>query len=546
MKPCAIVPTFNHWKAIATVVGRLRQAQLPVLVIDDGSGEPAASAVAALHDPDNGVTVHRLPVNQGKGTAVTEGFRLAWERGFTHAVQVDADGQHDLDALDDLLAAAEERPDALITGLPRYDDSIPQGRKIGRWITHVWVWIETLSLQITDSMCGFRVYPLGPVRTLLASETVGRRMDFDTDIMVRLFWRGTPVEGVPVRVIYPPDNTSNFDLWRDNLRISWMHTRLVFQMLLRMPALLARRGRAFRQDPSHWAHLAERGAYWGLVFCARAYALLGRRGCLAVMAPIVGWFFIAGAEQRHASRLFLGRVFGRPATLVECYRHFLSFAARAVDTFAGWTGSIAHDAVGVATPETLKAAVADRRGGLWVVAHLGNVDLARAVLDDETRARLTVLVHTRHAANYNRLLREFRPGAAINLMEVSEIGPETAIALQERVDRGDWVVIAGDRTPVGSTGRTASVPFLGALAPFSLGPWILGALLRCPVHLLFCLKRDDGWQLSLEPFAERIELPRAGRDAVLHDHAARYAARLEDYARQAPFQWYNFFDFWAQ
>ncbi|MDR3439084.1 glycosyltransferase [Telmatospirillum sp.] len=538
MKVCAIVPTYRHWQALPRIVAGLRAAGLAVYIIDDGNDEPAAAAIAALDDPQNAVAVHRLAVNQGKGTAVIEGFRLAWNAGYSHAVQIDADGQHDLAALPALLELAKRHQQALITGQPRYDASIPVGRKIGRWVTHVWVWIETLSLQITDSMCGFRVYPLAAVQTLLDQEDVGRRMEFDTEIMVRLFWRGTSVAHVPVDVVYPADNTSNFDLWRDNLRISWMHTRLVTGMLRRLVTRPA-------GTTSHWANLTERGTYWGLVFCTMAYRLFGRRACLTVMAPIVLWFFLAGRPQREASRTFLSRVFGRPATRLECFRHFMSFAARALDTFIAWTGGISQAAVEVTSPGVLQSAMNNRRGAVVVVAHLGNVDLARAVLDDATRARLTVLVHNRHAANYNRILRRFRPEAALNLLQVSEIGPATAIDLKERTERGEWIVIAGDRTPVGSSGRVSRVPFLGAPALFSQGPWILASLLDCPIYLLFCLKDGKNWRLTMEPFAERIDLPRRYRDRALQDYTARYGARLEDYARQSPFQWYNFFDFWA-
>jgi predicted LPLAT superfamily acyltransferase len=542
---CAIVPSYNHWKAIGAVIARLHECDLPVFVIDDGSVEPAASALAALHDPARGVTVHRLPVNQGKGTAVIEGFRLASAAGFTHALQVDADGQHDLDALAAMVAQTAKHPDALISGLPQYDDSIPAGRKIGRWITHFWVWVETLSFQIADSMCGFRIYPLAPVRAVLETAQLGRYMDFDTEIMVRLFWRGMPVIAVPVKVIYPPDNTSNFRLWRDNIRISWMHARLVFEMLWRLPSILRHRPSPSSQSAQHWATLAERGAYWGLRFCAAAYQILGRNGCRVVLMPIVAWFFLADQRQRRASRLFLDRALGRPATVWDQYRHFFSFAERALDTFAAWIGAIPPTAVTMLDRPTLKAAIDDPRGALVVVAHFGNADLARAVLDAETRARLMVLVHTRHAANYNQVLREFRPEAALNLIQVTEIGPETAVILKEHIERGDWVIIAGDRTPVGSIGRVVSAPFLGTDAPFAQGPWILAALLGCPVHLLFCVKNRGGWDLTLERFAERVELPRGEREAALAGYVRRYAARLESYARAAPFQWYNFFDFWA-
>jgi Glycosyl transferase family 2 len=238
---CAIVPSHNHWKVVEAVVGRLRAAGLPVFLIDDGSDEPARTVLAALHDQAGGINVARLGANQGKGGAVIAGFRLAIADGFTHAVQVDADGQHDLDALAELLILSDRHPAALITGQPIYDDTVPLGRKIGRWLTHIWVWIETLSLNIADSMCGFRVYPLAAIAPLLTGEHLGRHMDFDSEIVVRLFWSGTPVVMLPVKVAYPPGNTSNFDMFADNWRIAKMHTRLVIAMLSHLPSILRNR-----------------------------------------------------------------------------------------------------------------------------------------------------------------------------------------------------------------------------------------------------------------------------------------------------------------
>ena len=534
LRTCAIVPTHDHWQAIGAVVAALRAAGLPVLVIDDGSGQPAEAAIAALHRPADGVEVHRLPVNQGKGGAVVHGMRLAMEAGFTHAVQIDADGQHDTAALPALLERSRQYPAALISAEPIFDVSMPRGRRIGRWITHVWVWIETCSFRITDSMCGFRVYPLAPVRALLAKKSLGRRMDFDTEIMVRLFWDGTDVKMVPVRVIYPPGNTSNFRLWRDNIRITAMHTRLVIGMLLR-PA-----------RPRHWSRLSERGAMWGLLIAATACRWLGRRACLAVLAPVVAYFMVAGTAQRRASRTFLTRATGRQPSGFEIYRHLMSFAGRAVDSFQAWNGGISPGSVIADTPEALLRLSADPRGALLVVAHLGNTDLARALLDDATRARLTILVHTRHAVNYNRLLRMYRPEAALNLIQVTEISPATAIDLQQRIDRGEWIVMAGDRTPVSGDGHVSFVPFMGEDAAFSHGPWILGSLLCCPVHLLFCVRAGGGWRLRLDHFADNIVLDRKDRRQALRQYAADYAQRLETHARAYPMQWYNFFDFWAR
>lgn len=543
IRVCAVVPTHNHWRALDRIVAALREAALPVLIIDDGSDQPASASIATLHRPADGVEVHRLPVNQGKGAAVIAGMRLVWNAGYTHALQIDADGQHDVAALPALLERSRRNPDALISAAPVFDASMPRGRRIGRWITHVWVWIETQSFAITDSMCGFRVYPLASVFALLAETRVGQRMDFDTEIMVRLAWRGTPVEMVPVRVVYPPGNTSNFRLLADNWRISLMHTRLVLALLARLPRRLLLRHRG---ASAHWSRLAERGAWWGLLISSTACRMLGRTGSLVVLAPVVAYFVLAGPEQRRASRTFLCHATGKPPTLWDTYRHFMSFAARAVDSFRAWTGTVPPDQVVTDTPDALARLIADRRGALLVVAHLGNTDLARALLDEATRARLTILVHTRHAENYNRLLRRFRPAAALNLIQVTEIGPETAIDLRQRIERGEWVVIAGDRTPVSGHTHVSVVPFLGEDAPFANGPWILAAVLGCPVHLLFCVRNGNAWRLTLEPFADRIVLPRAERRNALRLHVAAYAARLETYARAFPMQWYNFFDVWAR
>ena len=545
MKICAIIPSYNHDQAIGAIRDRLCALHLPVYIIDDGSSEPARSRLAGLHDENRGIVVHRLNANCGKGVAMIEGFRLAIAAGFSHALQIDADGQHDLDELPQLLLLARDHPKALISGRPLFDRSIPLGRKIGRWVTHIWVWIETLSLRIPDSMCGFRVYPLEATQQVIAHDHIGPHMEFDTEIMVRLFWRGTPVHMWPVKVIYPPGNISNFKMIADNWRISKMHARLVCGMIRRLPRILMRRF-GLRDGSCHWASLGERGAYWGLRFCAASYRLLGPRLCRIVMAPIVLYFLLTGSEQRRASRDFLTHALNRPPTFREIYRHFAAFAGRTVDTLGAWIGAIGRDSIVVETPELLAQASADSRGAVIVVAHFGNVELSRATLDPDTRARLTILAHTRNAANFNRMLRDFSPEASANIIQVTEIGPETAMALKERIDRGEWVVIAGDRTPVLSQGRVSQVPFFGEAAAFSNGPWVLAAVLGCPVYLLVCLRDGAFHRLSLEHFAERIVLPRQDRNAVLTSHIARYAERLEQHARRDPFQWFNFYDVWAR
>jgi predicted LPLAT superfamily acyltransferase len=549
VRVCAVVPSYNHYRLIGDIVARLSGLGLPVFVVDDGSAVEAAAALAALHDEARAIRVTRRPVNGGKGCAVCEGLRLAHAAGFTHAVQVDADGQHDLAVVPRMLELAERYPDALISGHGVFDSSAPLGRRIGRWVTHLWVFVETLSFRLTDTMCGLRVYPLGVVTDVVTTEQVGSRMEFDIAVMVRLCWRGVPVVMVPVRVSYPPGGRSNFQLWRDNLRITWMHTRLVFGMLARLAC--GRMRRPGKLAPTtHWASLGELGVTFGIRFCVLAYRLIGRRGCIVVMAPIVAYFYLTAGDRRRASRCFLQRAFAaggvnrRPNTL-DGLRHFMQFAARSLDSIIAWSGGMRPGAVEAADQAALADFTNDPRGGVVIVGHLGNTDVARALLDPAAAARVLVLTHTHHTENFNRVLRDISPDAAVNVFQVTDIGPDMAISLRDHVDRGCWIVIAGDRTPVRSQGRAAPVPFLGAPAPFPQGPYVLAALMECPVWLLFCRKVGDRYRFVIERFAERIVLPRAGRNEILAGHAARYAARLQAHAIADPFQWYNFYDFWA-
>lgn len=548
VQACAVIPSHNHHTALPGIVAALRGHGLEIVIVDDASAEPAHSAIAALHEPAAGVEVLRLDVNRGKGGAVMVGLRRAHGRGFTHAVQVDADGQHDPGAIADLLATARAHPEALVSGRPLYDRSVPRSRLIARWATHVWIWVETLSLRVRDSMCGFRVYPLAPTIAVLDGERVGTRMDFDPEIVVRLFWRGVPLIHVPVRVIYPEGNTSNFNLLRDNVLLTRMHTRLVLTMLARLPSVLRNRPPKI-QDAGHWASMGERGAWWGMKLVTLVYRLLGRPGCIALLWPVVTYFFLTNAAGRRHSLEFLARANAArrlPApSQWDGLRHYMSFAAKALDTFIAWADPDRTGPIAVDGAEALDRLAAEGRGAVMIVTHLGNAELSRARLATRFEKDINVLLHTRHAVRYNRLIRSVRPDAADHTIQVTDVGPETAIDLKERVERGEWIAIAGDRTPVEFNGRISMVPFLGRDAPFSQGPYVLAALMGCPVFLMFCLREGDSHRVTFEPFAERIELPRRNKDEALTELAVRYARRLEHHCLRDPLQWYNFFDFWA-
>lgn len=243
MKRCFVIPVYNHPDTIAGTVRSLLQFELPIIVVDDGSDATTKTQLAALAAQEPSMELVTLPQNLGKGGAVMAGLNRAFERGFSHALQVDADGQHNLADIPLLWQHSAQQPLALVSGAPVYDDSIPTGRKIGRYITHFWVWVETLSFSVKDTMCGFRVYPLASCMQLFASKKPGLRMDFDIEVMVRLYWQQVPVLFVPTKVIYPEGGRSHFRVLQDNWLISKMHSRLFFGMLKRLPGLLWRKCR---------------------------------------------------------------------------------------------------------------------------------------------------------------------------------------------------------------------------------------------------------------------------------------------------------------
>lgn len=306
---------------------------------------------------------------------------------------------------------------------------------------------------------------------------------------------------------------------------------------------------------THWARIEERGVYAGLSTMLGVYRILGRRCFSLLLYPVIAYFFVFGAEARRSSRVFLDRVYATPAGagsfdgppgLRQTFRHLFAFGDAILDKLAAWAGDIADRDISYHNREIFDALLHEKRGAVLVASHLGNMEVCRALGELSLGLKLNVLVHTRHAAKFNRLLQRVSPESSVSLIQTTEVDPGTAIMLQDRVARGEFVIIVGDRTPVTGSGRTSWASFLGAPAPFPQGPYILASLLKCPVQLIFCLKRTSGYHIVFEPFADEIRIPRREREAVLSAFVERYVARLERYCASDPYQWFNFFDFWRQ
>lgn len=237
MKICAVIPSYNHSRLLSSIIQELLQHKIKVFLIDDGSNQVTKQSLANILKEHSNVELVSNEKNSGKGFSVCKGFRIAHARGFSHAIQIDADGQHNLKDLPRALELCQLNNEAVISGI-RELSKMPPTRRRGRQITDFWVKVNTLGSKIKDSMCGFRIYPLDKTIELIKSETIGARMDFDTEILVRLYWRRINIVQFYTDVCYENMEASSFDLVKDNIRISLMHSRLFFGMLLRAPALL--------------------------------------------------------------------------------------------------------------------------------------------------------------------------------------------------------------------------------------------------------------------------------------------------------------------
>lgn len=247
MQTCILVPHFNHEQEFLKFLPTLVATGLTCVVVDDGSTLQSLRAIKAFVQsyPEQMILVEH-GYNRGKGAAVRTGLYRARSLGFSHAIQIDADGQHCVDDIAAFIEAGKEAPNTIICGRPVFDASVPKIRLYGRKITTFWVTVETCSTQIKDGLCGFRLYPLTEVEHILDRYYVGSRMDFDTEILVKAVWTGVSLRFLDTRVIYPEGSASHFRYVQDNLMLIGLHTRLMLGMLRHLPILFFRRIRGRR------------------------------------------------------------------------------------------------------------------------------------------------------------------------------------------------------------------------------------------------------------------------------------------------------------
>ena len=302
------------------------------------------------------------------------------------------------------------------------------------------------------------------------------------------------------------------------------------------------------ESQQHWADHKERGSFRLMKLTALGVKLLGRRVLSPVLYAIVLYFFLFGARARRSIWLYQqrlaewsGRDELRP-TRWRVFGQFMAFADALLDKLDVWNGRLKIEDIEIVDPAQLRNQLRGERGQMLVGAHLGNLEVCRALAELGEQVTMNVLVHTRHAEQFNRLLGE--AGAShLRLIQVSELNPAVMLQLNQRLENGEWLAIAGDRVPLHG-GRNVEVDFLGHPALFPQGPWLLAGLLKCPVNLMFCLKHEGRYRVILEPFTDAVLWRRSDREQVIAHWATRYAERLGHYCLEAPQQWFNFYPFW--
>lgn len=238
-----LIPSYNPGVKVYETVREARRLWSPVWVVVDGSTDGSTEELLEMAIDDDGLRVIVLPQNQGKGAAVLHGLNEAHQAGFTHVLTMDSDGQHPAESIPEFMAQSKSQPKAMILGVPVFEASAPSLRVKGRQVSNWWANLETFWAGIGDSLFGFRVYPIEPLRRVMRKQPWMRHFDFDPEAVVRLCWQGVKPINLPAPVRYftiEEGGVSHFNYLRDNLLLTWMHTRLFIGFLLRLPFLLVK------------------------------------------------------------------------------------------------------------------------------------------------------------------------------------------------------------------------------------------------------------------------------------------------------------------
>jgi predicted LPLAT superfamily acyltransferase len=547
-----MVPIYNHGSTIEKVVEDILEQDKDVLIVDDGCDQKTAHKLLALAEQHENVMLTRHAINQGKGAAFLTGLDYAQLKGYTHTFLVDADGQHNLEDLSHFENKLLKNPDAGVFGVPVFDDSAPAARKFGHKLTNFFINIETGGKVIGDALCGFRLYPISSSLKLMKEANIGRRMEFDPELAVKMAWHGISIINVDTKVVYKEGGISNFRLWADNARISWMHTKLVslsiFRRFLSKP---------LSANDAHWTQLKEAGSPMGLEAMRFILKYGGRHLAKFLLFFVVLYFFIFHSKSRQASKQFLEKVQSTAEgkhqlgngniTLWMLWKHQWEFGASCLDRAICWSGQIDHFDIDWVNYKEVYSKVKEGKGCILLGSHLGNVDILRAYSKQKKFVKLNVFMVKGQSKFFQNIITKLNQQSDIEIIPIEEINVTTSMMLKEKLDKGELIALLGDRITSLEHFSAQEAPFLNENALFPEGPYLLSHLLKCPIYTIFSVRTGPSrYKVNIEKLSDSVELPRQNRKEQLSALLQKYVARLENMAIQHPFQWFNFYNFWTK
>lgn len=532
LKFCVVIPYYNHGERLFEVVDAISLYKLPIIIVNDGcSEEESHSTLAALADK---CTVINLVENSGKGVALARGFRHALSQGFSHAVCVDADGQHNCKDISKFMDAAQSNPEALILGSPKFDASAPWERVWGRKLSTLMVWLQTRSRVMDDVLCGFRCYPLQTTVGTLGKIN-SSRMGFEIESLVHHAWRGLPIINVETAVIYPKDGRSHFKYLRDNFALIRLHTALLTRGLIR------------GVKNKYWFERKELGSKAGLKLLITLYSIVGRRVTEGLLYPISLIYLLSARSARDACfchHEHLSKVTPvKTGKWQHAFKTFHFFARSIMDSILAWKGQLRADKIRWANVDVVNNLIKSKQGAVVLTAHFGPVEAARALHRFKGELSLYALMHTDNAKKYQSVLELVFPDAHRNVIPVSEVNMATFSILQSKISQGAFLGLMGDRLTPNGKEKYIERTFLGETAFFPVGPFLMAAVLNVPVLTMFVSYREDSEEFTAEwnDITPDLNLDRKARIESLVDS---YVKQLEQQTKRFPQQFFNFFDFW--
>lgn len=306
-----------------------------------------------------------------------------------------------------------------------------------------------------------------------------------------------------------------------------------------------------KKASGHWATISESGSYRGILFMLWLYRLFGRKFFSVILGPVCLYFFLVNGTARRSSLEFLHRhakqypaFWQRPPGYRDVLRHIYSFGQAILDKMLAWSEDIDPNCFLIQNQPVLDEFLSRTGGQLIIGSHLGNLEFCRGFMQRYMDKTINVLVYDQHSANFVEAMQKINPVSRFNVYQVTQLDIPTILLLQNKIQSGEWLFIAGDRVPI-SSDRTLEADFLGDKAPFAIGPYILAKTLQCQVTLMFSYRVAKGVNFEVVPFADKVVLPR-GDATALQAYIQRYATELERQAAKAPLQWFNFYPYWVK